>query len=165
MKYNREGLFMKIAKKKIVSFVVAFVLVLSFTVSAFGAHATISKYPKEKMNKNDIICVKIKGSYLYYHQADWSKNVFKGVDLKWSNVIGYGKLKKIKLSKKTKYKLMNNISRRTCKVVSKKKFNKKIKSFQPNKEVEEGITWYWGMYAHMKVKKGKVKSIIQGFQS
>lgn len=88
---------MKTAKKKIVSLVVAFVLVLSCTVSAFGAHVTISKYPKEKMNKNDIICVKIKGNYLYYRQADWSRNVFKGVNLKWSNVIGYGKLKKNKI--------------------------------------------------------------------
>lgn len=154
---------MKMLKRKIMPFIMSVILILSCVFNTNSVNAAAIKYPDQKMDKYDIICMKIKGDYLYYHRADWISKIVP--DPGWTNVVGYGKLKKIKLSKKAKYKLMNNFSKMTCKKVSKKKFSKRIKSSEPSKHVVKGHTWYWGMYARIKVKKGKIINITQMYQS
>lgn len=140
-------------KKRVVVLVM---LILALAAVPLGEPLQVSA----KSNKKNIVIAKITGNTLSYHKAANVTKIMKNPD--WENIVGYGKKKKIKLSKNTKFYLLNVSTMKNYKV-SKKKFIKKLFDYSKNKE--QGVTWYWGTYCKMTIKKGKCVKLVQGYQA
>lgn len=143
---------MKKMRKLLIAVVVMLCLVMA--AQAGGAETSSAKTVKK------ITVAKIKGNTLSYHKAVNNITIMEQPD--WENIVGYGKKKTIKLTKKTKFYLLNVANMKPYKV-SKKKFVKNM--YEYSKCTDKGVTYYWGTYCKMTVKNGKCVKLVQGFQS
>lgn len=143
---------MKKMRKSLIAVVVMLCLVIA--AQAGGAETSSAKTVKK------ITVAKIKGNTLSYHKA--VNNITIMEDPQWENIVGYGKKKTIKMTKDTKFYLLNIQTMKPYKV-TKKKFIKNMYKYE--KSTENGVTYYWGTYCKMTVKNGKCVKLVQGFQS
>lgn len=143
---------MKKMRKSLIAVVVMLCLVIA--AQAGGAETSSAKTVKK------ITVAKIKGNTLSYHKA--VNNITIMEDPQWENIVGYGKKKTIKMTKDTKFYLLNIETMKPYKV-TKKKFIKNMDKYE--KSTENGVTYYWGTYCKMTVKNGKCVKLVQGFQS
>lgn len=143
---------MKKMRKSLIAVVVMLCLVIA--AQAGGAETSSAKTVKK------ITVAKIKGNTLSYHKA--VNNITIMEDPQWENIVGYGKKKTIKMTKDTKFYLLNIETMKPYKV-TKKKFIKNMYKYE--KSTENGVTYYWGTYCKMTVKNGKCVKLVQGFQS
>lgn len=143
---------MKKMRKSLIAVVVMLCLVIA--AQAGGAETSSAKTVKK------ITVAKIKGTTLSYHKA--VNNITIMEDSQWENIVGYGKKKTIKMTKDTKFYLLNIETMKPYKV-TKKKFIKNMYKYE--KSTENGVTYYWGTYCKMTVKNGKCVKLVQGFQS
>ncbi|MCI5731049.1 MAG: hypothetical protein MR304_05865 [Eubacterium sp.] len=143
---------MKKMRKSLIAVVVMLCLVIA--AQAGGAETSSAKTVKK------ITVAKIKGTTLSYHKA--VNNITIMEDPQWENIVGYGKKKTIKMTKDTKFYLLNIETMKPYKV-TKKKFIKNMYKYE--KSTENGVTYYWGTYCKMTVKNGKCVKLVQGFQS
>lgn len=143
---------MKKMRKSLIAVVVMLCLVIA--AQAGGAETSSAKTVKK------ITVAKIKGNTLSYHKA--VNNITIMEDPQWENIVGYGKKKTIKMTKDTKFYLLNIQTMKPYKV-TKKKFIKNMDKYE--KSTENGVTYYWGTYCKMTVKNGKCVKLVQGFQS
>ena len=143
---------MKKVRKLLIAVVVMLCLVMA--AQAGGAETSSAKTVKK------ITVAKIKGTTLSYHKAVNNITIMK--DPQWENIVGYGKKKTIKMTKDTKFYLLNIQTMKPYKV-TKKKFIKNMYKYE--KSTENGVTYYWGTYCKMTVKNGKCVKLVQGFQS
>lgn len=107
-----------------------------------------------------IIVAKLKGNTLSYHKAVTNIDIME--DPQWENIVGYGKKKKIAVSKNAKFYLLNAATMKNYKV-SKKKFLKNLTKYSKNKE--QGVTYYSGTYCKMTIKNGKCVKLVQKYQA
>ena len=143
---------MKKMRKSLIAVVVMLCLVIA--AQAGGAETSSAKTVKK------ITVAKIKGTTLSYHKA--VNNITIMEDSQRENIVGYGKKKTIKMTKDTKFYLLNIETMKPYKV-TKKKFIKNMDKYE--KSTENGVTYYWGTYCKMTVKNGKCVKLVQGFQS
>ena len=143
---------MKKMRKSLIAVVVMLCLVIA--AQAGGAETSSAKTVKK------ITVAKIKGTTLSYHKA--VNNITIMEDPQWENIVGYGKKKTIKMTKDTKFYLLNIETMKPYKVTN-KKFIKNMYKYE--KSTENGVTYYWGTYCKMTVKNGKCVKLVQGFQS
>lgn len=143
---------MKKMRKSLIAVVVMLCLVIA--AQAGGAKTSSAKTVKK------ITVAKIKGTTLSYHKA--VNNITIMEDPQWENIVGYGKKKTIKMTKDTKFYLLNIETMKPYKV-TKKKFIKNMYKYE--KSTENGVTYYWGTYCKMTVKNGKCVKLVQQYQS
>lgn len=143
---------MKKMRKSLIAVVVMLCLVIA--AQAGGAETSSAKTVKK------ITVAKIKGNTLSYHKA--VNNITIMEDPQWENIVGYGKKKTIKMTKDTKFYLLNIETMKPYKV-TKKKFIKNMYKYE--KSTENGVTYYWGTYCKMTVKNGKCVKLVQQYQS
>ena len=143
---------MKKVRKLLIAVVVMLCLVMA--AQAGGAETSSAKTVKK------ITVAKIKGTTLSYHKAVNNITIMK--DPQWENIVGYGKKKTIKMTKDTKFYLLNFATMKPYKV-TKKKFIKNMSDY--GKNTENGVTYYSGTYCKMTVKNGKCVKLVQGYQA
>lgn len=143
---------MRKMKKSLIAVVVMLCLVIA--AQAGGVETSSAKTVKK------ITVAKIKGNTLSYHKA--VNNITIMEDPQWENIVGYGKKKTIKMTKDTKFYLLNIQTMKPYKV-TKKKFIKNMDKY--GKSTENGVTYYWGTYCKMTVKNGKCVKLVQQYQS
>ncbi|MBO5487270.1 MAG: hypothetical protein J5988_10165 [Eubacterium sp.] len=113
-----------------------------------------------KTTYKPIIVAKLKGNTLSYHKA--VNNTYIMENPQWENIVGYGKKKKIKVSKNAKFYLLNASTMKNYKV-SKKKFLKNLAQYGKSKD--QGVTYYSGTFCKMTIKNGKCVKLVQKYQA
>lgn len=118
-----------------------------------------------KTRTKDIIICKITNKSITYRKSIFASKYFKK-SVGWENIIGYGKAKKIKISKNAKY-YMINYNKNALKAVkaTKKKFMKQIIQFDSKRYKEHGQVYFTGIACKITIKKGKIVKIKQVFQA
>lgn len=89
---------------------------------------------------------------------------YLGKNAGWENIIGYGRLKKSRISSKAKFYLLDLYSSK-LKLVSRSAFKKMANNYGAKRYKERGKVYYWGMACKITIKNGKIIKIKQVYQS
>lgn len=122
---------------------------------------TNTQYAKAEEKTKDIICLSIKGSTLTYADAVWTYEL----GMEDENIVGRPKKHTIKLASKVSYNLLKPTDISKTHSVSKAKFIKSIKYYEPKLTKDGKIKYYWGMAARITLSGKKVKKIKQIYQA
>ena len=135
-------------------------LITALLISIIIPH-TNTQYAKAEEKTKDIICLSIKGSTLTYADAVWTYEL----GMEDENIVGRPKKYTIKLASKVSYNLLKPTDISKTHSVSKAKFIKSIKYYEPKLTKDGKIKYYWGMAARITLSGKKVKKIKQIYQA
>lgn len=136
------------------------VLVMALSLMLSGAIVT-SVEASAKSKK--VIIKSLEDNSMEYYKAMFATE-YLGDDIEWENIIGVGKAKKIKVSDKAKYAIMDYNKMKAYKV-TKEEFLNVLDMNECGKNKEKGKIWYWGMACKLTIKNNEVVKITQLYQS
>lgn len=138
-----------------------------FTAAAITitAGACLSQPSNAKAASRTAVVSSIKGNTLKYRKCVNNTRLKGKEDWQWENLVGYGKLKKVKLAGNCRFYFLSLYDLKTLKKTSRKTFVKKIKTtYKTAKNHENGVVFYSGMAVKLTIKNGKCTKVVQQYQ-
>lgn len=138
-------------------------LVLVMALSLMLSGAIVTSAEASAKTKKVVIIKTLGDDSMEYYKAMFATE-YLGDDIEWENIIGVGKAKKIKVSDKAKYAIMDYNKMKANKV-TKEEFLNVLDMYECGENKEKGKTWFWGMACKLTIKNNEVVKITQLYQS
>lgn len=145
-------------------------ILLCFVFLFYSAVDTVPINAAENANRN-VMIASFKKNKVKYVNSDFNYNYKKNVDWNFKSIIGYGKKRKLKLSRKCVfYKIDYTTADADYIKTSRKDFQKLLKSYTFKKVYFNGFTkdgyfievpYYYGLACRLVIKNQKIIKVYQ----